>query len=192
MIEGLKLAAGDVSLSQAMPLDRTEEDQFELAVRQHAQLVYRIAYSVLRNHHDAEDVAQEAFLRLFRHRSKLHEIRDLRAWIAQITWRVAVARKRKLSDISLEETAAITAQLRALHTGADELLLGQQMNHVLEKLISALPKKLREPLVLSTVQELSPADVAKVLNTSESAIRSRLFRARQILREKLIPLVDKK
>lgn len=192
MIEGLKLAAVDVSLSQPMPLDRTEEDQFELAVRQYAQLVYRIAYSVLRNHHDAEDVAQEAFLRLFRHRSKLHEIHDLRAWMAQIAWRVAITRKRKPPDLSLEAVASITDKLRALHAGADEFVLGQQMNDVLEKLISALPRKLREPLVLSTVQELSPADVAKVLKTSEAAIRSRLFRARQILRERLIPLIDRK
>jgi DNA-directed RNA polymerase specialized sigma24 family protein len=52
-----------VTVSEAMALARTEEDQLELAVRQHARLVYRIAYSVLRNHHDAEDTTQETFQR---------------------------------------------------------------------------------------------------------------------------------
>jgi RNA polymerase sigma factor (sigma-70 family) len=56
---------------------------------------------------------------------------------------------------------------------------------VLEKLIAALPAKLREPLILSTVEEMSPREVAETLEINEAAVRSRVFRARQILKEKL-------
>jgi hypothetical protein len=59
MFEDLKVAAGQVIVSDAMALAQTDEDQVELAVRQHSQMVYRIAYSVLRNHHDAEDATRK-------------------------------------------------------------------------------------------------------------------------------------
>ena len=70
------MTAGQVIVDDAMVLARTEEDQLELAVRQHAQLVYRIAYSVLRNHHDAEDATQETFVRVLRAKRKLTSVDD--------------------------------------------------------------------------------------------------------------------
>jgi RNA polymerase sigma-70 factor (ECF subfamily) len=54
-----------------------------------------------------------------------------------------------------------------------------------EKMIAALPEKLRQPLILSTIEEMSPKEVAATLGINEAAVRSRVFRARQILREKL-------
>jgi RNA polymerase sigma-70 factor (ECF subfamily) len=59
------------------------------------------------------------------------------------------------------------------------------MSAALEKLIAALPVKLREPLILSTIEEMSPREVAGTLGINEAAVRSRVFRARQILKEKL-------
>jgi RNA polymerase sigma-70 factor (ECF subfamily) len=64
------------------------------------------------------------------------------------------------------------------------------MSLVLEHLVSLLPTKLRKPLTLSTIQELTPAQVASALGINEAAVRSRIFRARQILREKLAALLE--
>ena len=66
------------------------------------------------------------------------------------------------------------------------------MSAVLEKLVAALPKKLREPLILSTIEEMTPREVAAVLGINDAAVRSRVFRARQILREKLVGMVRQK
>ncbi len=66
------------------------------------------------------------------------------------------------------------------------------MTGFLEKLMAGLPGKLRDPLTLSTVEEMSPADIAEVLGINEAAVRSRLFRARRILREKLTVLLEGK
>ncbi|MGA9040287.1 MAG: RNA polymerase sigma factor [Terriglobales bacterium] len=188
-----------MSLSQVMPLEKTalekaEDDRLELAVREHARLVYRIAFSVLRNHHDAEDATQETFLRLLRYGKKMPEVREIKSWIARIAWRVAVSRKKKMPDISLDDAdaGAVATQLQSLATGAEETLLHEEMSGVLEKLIATLPRKLREPLTLSTVQELSTATIADVLGTSEAAVRSCLFRARQVLRDRLTDLWDSK
>jgi len=106
MFEDLKVVAGQVIVDDAMVLARTEEDQLELAVRQHAQLVYRIAYSVLCNHHDAEDAAQEVFVRTLRAQRKLSEVDDPRRWLAKIAWRVAIERKRKVTEVGLDDVTA--------------------------------------------------------------------------------------
>lgn len=172
-----------------MALAGAEEDLLELAVRQHARLVYRVAYSVLRNHHDAEDATQEAFVRVLRYRRKLAEVRDLRTWLARIAWRVAVGRRRTAAEVPLEELAEVAIQIRSHAAAADDQVAGKEMAGLLETMITALPRKLRDPLTLSTVEEMSAADIAQVLEIKESVVRSRLFRARRILRERLAPLM---
>jgi RNA polymerase sigma-70 factor (ECF subfamily) len=72
----------------------SKEDVLEVAVREHARLVYRVAYSVLRNHHDAEDSAQETFLRALRYRRKLEGVREARTWLASIAGELRLARLR--------------------------------------------------------------------------------------------------
>ena len=76
-------------------------------------------------------------------------------------------------------------ELQAEGTSADESVLEKQVSTLLQGFIAALPVKLRNPLVLSTLEEMSIADVAKILEISEAAVRSRIFRAREILKEKL-------
>jgi len=185
MVEGPRALTGRAIVSEAMALAGADEDQLELAVRQHARLVYRVAYSVLRNHHDAEDATQEVFVRVLRYRRKLAEVRDLRTWLARIAWRVALGRGRRETEVLLEDLPEAATRIRSRASGADELLLGSELTGVLGKLIGGLPRKLRDPLTLSTVEEMSPLDVAAVLGIREAVVRSRLFRARQILRQRL-------
>jgi RNA polymerase sigma-70 factor (ECF subfamily) len=191
MFEDLKVVAGQVIVDDAMVLARTEEDQLELAVRQHAQLVYRIAYSVLRNHHDAEDATQETFVRVLRARRKLDSVDDPRKWIAKIAWRVAVERRKKAPEVPIETIeATVISRLRSQLASAEENVLGREMVGLVQSLISVLPTQLRDVLTLSTVQEFSPAEIAGVLEMSEAAVRSRIFRARQMLKEKLEALLE--
>jgi RNA polymerase sigma-70 factor (ECF subfamily) len=191
MYEGQRVAVGYVIANEAMDAARTGESDLELAVRQHARLVYRIAYSVLRSHQDAEDATQETFIRVMRAQRKLATVDDPRRWLARIAWRVAVERRRKPAEVSLEEVSEVSSQDR-WKAGADEELLGTEMNRLLQSVIARLPPKLREPLVLSTLEEMSTLDIAATLGTSEAAVRSRVFRARQILRERLAVLLEGK
>jgi DNA-directed RNA polymerase specialized sigma24 family protein len=77
------------------------------------------------------------------------------------------------------------AQLRSAGIPVDETVAGREVVEALKRLIPALPRRLRDDVTLSTIEEMLPADVAAVLEISEAAMRSRLFRARQILRKKL-------
>lgn len=189
MFEGQRVVTGSVLLNDAMALPQTGEDQLELAVRQHARLVYRIAYSVLRNHHDAEDAAQETFMRVLRYRRKLAGVNDARNWLARIAWRVAVERKKQGPEVALDEASL---QVQSNARPADVALIGSEIGGMVGKLIESLPAKLRDPLTLSTLEEMTPADVARVLGIRESAVRSRIFRARRILREKLLARMEVK
>ena len=190
MFEGRRTVADQAFVSEAVMLARTNEVALESAVREHARLLYRIAYSVLRNHHDAEDATQEAFVRVLRYRKKLDGVGDPKTWLARIAWRVAVERSKKRPEVSLseKETGDAVVQLRSQLASAEESALGTEMLMRVSSLIAVLPEPLRDALRLSTVNELSPAEIAQVLGSSEASVRSRLFRARQILKEKLSAL----
>ncbi len=181
--------ARDVPADLATSVAENNSD-LECAVREHAKLVYRVAYSVLRNHHDAEDVTQETFVRVLRYRRKLAGVRHPRTWLARIAFRAALERKRKAGTVSFQDLDGTAPQVRSQARPADEALLGREMSGQVEKLIAALPAKLRDPLTLSALEEMLPAEVAEVLGINEAAVRSRLFRARKILREKLSEVLE--
>src|SRR5450631_2138309 len=151
IFEDLRVATGRVTMLEAVRLRETQEDQLELAVREHARLVYRVAYSVLRNHHDAEDATQETFVRVLRYRRKLAGVQDPRTWLARIAWRVAVGRRGKKSEVALDDENGAVAEVRSPAAGAEEILLRAETRGIVEKLIATLPSKLRDPLTLSTL-----------------------------------------
>jgi RNA polymerase sigma-70 factor (ECF subfamily) len=211
MNEGRRVAVGEAILSEAARVapsreedrkhgraqgqDVVLEDLIEPLVRQHTRLVYRIAYAVLRRHHDAEDATQETFIRVLRYGHKLAGVEDHKTWLARIAWRVAVDRNRQQGrkrEIPLDDPEKPLPEVASSDAAADDALHGAQVSDVLERMIAALPEKLRQPLILSTIEEMSPREVAATLGINEAAVRSRVFRARQILREKLAGRVERK
>jgi len=174
-----------VSMSEPFPVAGDAADEFEVVVRDHSRVVYRIAYSVLRNHHDAEDATQETFIRYLRWWKRLDPVRDPRAWLARTAWRLALDRRSQHREVSLDDAARAVSALRATGEGAEEMAAHQQMESLLERLIATLPQDLREPLLLSTVEDLTSPEIAAVLGIPDGSVRTRLMRARQVLKEKL-------
>jgi RNA polymerase sigma-70 factor, ECF subfamily len=166
------------------------EDTLAVAVRKHSRLVYRVAYSVLRNHHDAEDATQETFMRVLRYGKNLAGVRDQKTWLARIAWNIAVDRKRKTPHPSHADS--FVDQVPSAADSAHEQAIQSQRSAQLEKLIAGLPGSLRDVVTLSTVQEMSLTEVASVLQIPESAVRSRMFRAREILKQKFAALMEGK
>ena len=181
---------GQVILSQALSHADARWREFEGAVREHSRHVYRVAYAVLRNHHDAEDAVQETFLRFLRQERMWAEIRDLRAWLGRTAWRVAVDRRRKATLVSLEEAAGAVEALRTSGASVEDLAAREETLALLERLIASLPRDLRDPLTLSTVEEMTSREIGEILRIPEGSVRQRLARAREMLREKLAALVE--
>jgi RNA polymerase sigma-70 factor (ECF subfamily) len=212
MHEGRQVAAGEAILSEAATVapsreerrgqgqhdvlaDLLEKDLLENLVQQHSRLVYRIAYAVLRSHHDAEDATQETFVRVLRYSHKLARVEDHKTWLARIAWRVAVDRNRQQGrkrEIPLDDPERPLPEVASSDARADDALHGAHLSDVLERMIAALPEKLRQPLILSTIEDMSPREVAATLGINEAAVRSRVFRARQILRERLVGRTSRK
>lgn len=176
-------------LSRTIPAI-TAAEQVEAVVRQHARFVYQVAYAVLRHQQDAEDAAQETFIRVWKHARELSGVLNQRAWLARIAWRVAVDRRRKYMAPAADEQDLL--ELPASTPGAETSVIRSQQTALLEKMITGLPKELRDTLTLSTVEEMTSVEIGEVLGIPESTVRVRLLRARQMLRERVQILMEGK
>src|SRR5262249_39117444 len=180
------------------------------------------------------------FLRVVKHRERLHKIRSPKTWLARVAWTTALDKRRaarptaslqddalgepmlhpghakaaRAGDPPLRPRHAKTARaggplLRPRHAktaragdpletladpapGADDQLAQKQMQRLLQRLIAGLPDALRLPLELSTVQELSSAEIGEVMDIPEASVRTRLYRARAQLKEKLAAVLEAK
>ena len=190
------MSAGEAVFSGWMeipssPVDeivRQHADEETLAglVQEYASTLYRVAFSVLRNAADAEDAVQEAFLRVLRHRDSLGEVRDRRVWLIRIVWNIVLDRKRRAKTRpETDDVADLARVLPAAGLTAEERAAAAQHHaHVLQ-CVEQLPAKERQVMMLSAFEELSSVEIAAVLEVTESSVRSRLFRARNLMADLL-------
>lgn len=163
-----------------------EEEALEALVAQYASTLYRVAFSVLHNAADAEDAVQEAFLRVLRHRSTLGEVRDHRVWLIRIVWNIVLDRKRRAKTRpETDDVSELARVLPADGLSAEQRASAAQHHAQVLSLVEKLPDKEREVLVLSAFEELSSVEIATVLGLTESSVRSRLFRARNLMADLL-------
>jgi RNA polymerase sigma-70 factor, ECF subfamily len=178
----------EIPNSAAAERARTQAEEAALAalVEQYSGTLYRVAFSVLRNPSDAEDAVQEAFLRVLRHRHTLGEVRDHRVWLIRIVWNVVLDRKRRAK--TRPETDDVSELARVLPSKgltAEEIAAATQHHSQVLACVDKLPAKERQVLLLSAFEELSSVEIADVLRITESSVRSRLFRARNLMAEML-------
>ena len=163
-----------------------EEEALAALVDQYATTLYRVAYSVLHNQSDAEDAVQEAFLRVLRHRETLGEIRDHRVWLIRIVWNIVLDRKRRSKTRpETDDIADLARVLPANGLSAEDCAAASQHHAHVLACVEKLPAREREVMMLSAFEELSSVEIAAVLEVTESSVRSRLFRARNLLAELL-------
>jgi len=144
--------------------------------------VFQIAYSILGNAADAEDVAQEAFLQAYHKLALLREAEKFRGWVNRIVFRLALNRQRGHRRRLARDTAWQMSDTRAMVDGvkdAEQHVLLDRLRREIER----LPEKLRSVLQLSLVEEMDAADVGAVLGIPAGTVRSRLHTARKLLLE---------
>lgn len=179
MHEGIDRLPGTVVTAD---LDEVLAREFEARLVESATLAFRVAYGVLRHREDAEDVAQEAFAKAYR---SFHQLRDrerFRAWLVRMTWRLAIDRQRSDRRRAARERdlAPVLASDPAPEERAAQLW----------QAIDALPEKLRIVVVLAGIEGHDLRAVGALLKVPEGTVKSRLFLARQRLRELLTCSVD--
>lgn len=156
--------------------------EFERLLVESSTLAFRIAYGVLRQREDAEDVAQEAFIKAHRNFRRLRDRGRFRAWLVRLTWRLALDRQRANRRRSNRDAEHV--RLSPSVTPADPAIDNERANH-LWTAIDALPERLRLPLILAGIEGHDIREVARLLQVPEGTVKSRLFHARERMKESL-------
>jgi RNA polymerase sigma-70 factor, ECF subfamily len=182
--------AADSLTGGLVSVDEELDREFEARLVESSTLAFRVAYGVLHHRQDAEDVAQEAFVKAYRNFRQLRDRDRFRAWLVRLTWRLAIDRQRGERRREARERLGTPkpAEDRAGDGGspsADVDLLANERAAQLWRAIDALPEKLRVVVVLAGIQEHDLREVARLLDLPEGTVKSRLFLARQQLKERL-------
>jgi RNA polymerase sigma-70 factor (ECF subfamily) len=171
---------------------------FEAIMRQHNQLLFRTARSIVRDDAEAEDVVQESYMRAWRGLPTYRAESRLSTWLVRITTNEALGRLRRKSaqviplEIAMmssepETQAALTDEPER---GPEQSLQRSQMRNLMEARIDRLPEAFRTVFMLRAIEEMSVEEVAQALEIPEATVRTRFFRARSLLREGLAREMD--
>lgn len=162
---------------------RAFEDEIDGSTR----LAFRVAYAVLRQREDAEDVAQEVVVKAYRSLRSLRDPGRLRPWLVRMAFRRALDRRRadqrrerREQHLAVREWSEPTSP-----PGAEDTLAAGERERQVWDAIDALPEKLRLALVLSALEGRAVAEVARLLEVPEGTVKSRLHLARKALLKRL-------
>ena len=169
-------------LEAAIPVDADLERAFETQLVESSKLAFRVAFAVLRHRQDAEDVAQEAFIKAHRHFHRLRDRSRFRPWLVRVTWRLALDRQRSDRRRMVREQGESDARPTA---NLEQDAVERDRAARLWRAIDALPEKLRLVVVLVNIEGHDVAAAAELLRLPEGTVKSRLFLARQKLKESL-------
>lgn len=167
-------------------------------MRSHNQLLFRTARSILKSDQEAEDAVQDAFLRAWLALDTFRGESKLSTWLVRIVTNEALGRLRRarLHTVPLEEamTSADPKTQLALaespSSGPEQSAMRAQVRELLEAQIDQLPDAFRTVFMLSEVEGLSAREIADVLEISPATVRTRVFRARKLLRGALVDKVE--
>jgi len=174
----------DVSSGEALRIDEAERDRrFAELAQRHARFMFRVAHGLLRSVPDAEDAVQEALLKLYRTDGWLR-MDDEKAFLARTVWRTGldVIARRPQATEALEDDAG--REFAAGGISTEQSLADGDERALLRRLIEALPEELRQPLVLSAIEEMTSREVAIAMGIPEGTVRTRIMRARAELKRR--------
>jgi RNA polymerase sigma-70 factor (ECF subfamily) len=156
---------------------------FELLMRRHNERVYRTVRAILRDEAEVEDVMQAAYLHAFAELSRFEGRSQFVTWLTRIAIHEALARKRRLRRV--EPSEAELERLPMDERNPEERTMDGELRSIVTRAIDGLPEHFRVVFVLRVVQELSGAETAVCLGIPEETVKTRLHRARALLRRGL-------
>jgi RNA polymerase sigma-70 factor, ECF subfamily len=186
------VAGGDeISLVQAVK--GGDGPAFETLVRLYDQKVFRIARHITQNHEDAEDVAQEVFLKAFRGLARFQGRSRFSTWLFRIAVNESLMKlrqRRRIHVVSVDnndprETAAVPLEIVDWSPNPEQLYSQSELREILAKALQKLSPIYRTVFLLRDVEGFSTDETAEVLKLNVSAVKTRLFRARLMLRARL-------
>jgi RNA polymerase sigma-70 factor (ECF subfamily) len=190
------MARSDVQLM--LDVKAGDEESFELLLQKYRSPLVNFLGRMVHDRATAEDLAQEVFLRVYRARKQYTPSAKFTTWLFRIATNLALNSLRdtrhQRMEVSIDAPAtdeedAPPRELAAREARIDERMIEQDRAEFVRRTVLALPEKQRAAVVLHKYEEMDYAEIAKVLECSESALKSLLFRAYESLRAQLAPLV---
>lgn len=182
---GIMLVTDNLDRSREGPADEMlvrakagDSEAFNVLMMRHEQRVVRLAWRLLGSREDALDAAQETFFRVFRHLGTFDERRDFAAWL----YRIAVNVCRDLARKRRPETPLELVVESAVGEAQEDEAIEAQQRRLLQKALSTLTAKERAAIVLRDLEGIETAEVARLLNCTQSTIRSQICSARMKIR----------
>jgi RNA polymerase sigma-70 factor (ECF subfamily) len=163
-----------------------EPELFEMLLRRHNQRVYRVARAVLGDDAQAEDLAQEAWVRAYQHLGEFEGRARFATWLTRIVLYEGWARSRKTRRFEpIGDESETPEEFMSAAPDPESRALSAEMRTYLESALDSIPESYRVVLVLRDVEELSTAEAAETLGLTENAVKIRLHRARAMVRREL-------
>ena len=156
---------------------------FETLMRRHNQRIYRAVRAVLRSDDEAEDVLQQAYLNAYKHLDQFAGDAQFSTWLTRIAVNQALAHRRKRGIPFEEQGETEVADTRTLDP--ERQAAASELRHLMEQEVEALPDSFRATFVMREVEGLSTNETASSLGISEDLVKTRLHRARSLLRDNL-------
>ena len=177
------MVAEVVPIEEALLISRArdgDQEAFRQLVERYQGAVYNLAYRMLGDPGDAEDAAQEIFVRIYRQLGRYDPARKFSTWTLAIATNYCIdqLRRRRMQLVPLEN---IIPWARAREAGPEGEAITQEQRDEVQRLITQLPEKYRAPLVLRYFDELSCAEIADVLGMPEGTVKTQIHRARKAL-----------
>jgi RNA polymerase sigma-70 factor, ECF subfamily len=195
------MARSDVQLM--LDVKAGDETSFALLLQRYRRPLVNFLYRMVRNREQAEDLAQEVFLRVYRAREEYVPSAKFTTWLFRIATNLALnsvrdTRYQRL-EVSLDAPVTVDAEdgeekvidVAEKHPNIEQHLVEEARVQMIKHAIDKLPEKQRAAVLLHKYQELDYGEISKILQCSESALKSLLFRAYESLRVELAPLVAK-
>ncbi len=164
---------------------------FEQLIHRHEQRVYRVAMGIIGNHEDAEEAMQQTFLKVYQHLGGFQRSSKFATWMTRIAINEALQIRRRrrptvsLDDLQVCDEGVMPRELRDWHDDPAKIYDRHQIREIVERAIQSLPTIYREAFVVRDVQGLTSEEAAAALGIGVSALKTRLLRARLMMREAL-------
>jgi RNA polymerase sigma-70 factor, ECF subfamily len=162
---------------------------FQAIVERHRSMVYRVAYQFAGNHHDAEDIAQEVFIKVYRSLDKFRQDAQLTSWLYRIVMNACIDHRRRSAPAAVapfgEEAEQKLLNAHEEAPGPEERAYGSELGELLESAIARLPHGQRIVFVMRHHQGLKLCEIAAALGLAEGTVKRQLHAAVHRLRQAL-------
>jgi len=181
-----------IVLEKIKQVKKGNQAAFGDVVQYFEQRIYQHCFRMLGNGHDAEDIAQEAFIRAYVNINRYDENRKFTTWLYRIATNLAIDRMRKRkpdyhldAEIKGLEGLNMYSNLVIDETLPEEKVIQLERSEYVHKEILALPPKYRFVIMLRYLEEFAVKDISQILNIPDGTVKTRLYRAREVLRKRM-------